>query len=527
VFVLLIACANVANLLLVRATARRREIAMRVALGASRGRIVGQLLTESLLIAVAGSLLGLLIALWGMDALATTVPVEIRAVIPGFGQLRLDARSIAVAALVALAAGTLAALAPAYATVRADLQPALKEGGRGETGGSRAGRLRSVLVVAEVALALVLLTGATLMTVTFRRLMYADPGFRSEGVLTLGVTLPEVEYRGDSALVAFAERLEERLAALPGVRAVGATTVLPMAWQESRIRVRPEGIELRRPEDAPALGLRRVSEGYLETVGMTLLLGRALDSRDGPSSPAVALVSEAAAGKLWPGQEAIGKRFYMRQNLVEVVGVVGNVRGNVLVTSDPSPVVYVPLRQWPTRSPTFVLATAGDPSSFAPAVQREIAALDSRLAAGDVSTMPRVVLGAVSPQRATAQTLIAAAVIALVMAVVGTYGVLAYTVAQRTQEIGVRMALGATTDRVVRLVMGRAALLCGWGIALGLLGALAMGRGMRAILYDTDAAVPRVIAAAATVLGAVSLLAAWVPARRAARVDPVEALRAE
>jgi ABC-type antimicrobial peptide transport system permease subunit len=217
----------------------------------------------------------------------------------------------------------------------------------------------------------------------------------------------------------------------------------------------------------------------------------------------------------------------VRERWIEIVGVAGNVRGNVLITDDPRPVLYVPLPQWPSRSPSFVIRASGDPVALAPAVQREIAALDGGLAAGDVASMGRVVLGAVSPQRATAQTLVAAALIALVMAVVGTYGVLAYSVAQRTREIGVRMALGASTTHVLGLVLRHASVQAGWGIALGIAGAVAMGRGMRTILYETDAADPLVLGGAALVLGVVSLAAAWLPARRASRVDPMVALRTE
>ena len=527
-FVLLIACATVANLLLVRATARRREIAVRVALGASRGRIVRQLLTESVVIALAGGALGVVVALWGLSATAASVPVEIRTFIPGFGAMRLDARALGFTALVAVLSGAVFGLAPALAAARADVQQSLKDAGRSEAGGGGARRLRGALVVTEVALALVLLSGATLMVATLRRLLLDDPGFRTSGVLTLGVTLPAADYPRDSAVTAFWDELERRLTELPGVEAVGATTVLPMSWAEQRTGVEVEGRPPRRPEEAPRVGLRMVSAGYLPGLGVPVIRGRHLAEDDRSGSRDVAVLSEAAARRLWPGEEALGKRLRVRgQRWVEIVGVVGNVRGNPLVTDDPLPVLYLPRRQWAARSLLLVVRTAGEPTALAPAIQREIAALDSRLAAGDVATMPRVVATAVSPQSATAQTLAAAALIALLMAAVGTYGVMAYAVAQRTQEIGVRVALGATGADIARLVLGQALVLLGAGLGLGIVGALLTGRAMRAILYETNAADPAVIGGVALLLGAIGLLASWVPTRRALRVHPMEALRYE
>ena len=527
-FVLLIACANVANLLLARATGRRREIALRVALGASRARIVRQLLTESVLIALAGAALGVLIALWGLDATAANVPVEVRVFIPGFGMMHLDPGAFVVALVAAVGSGVLFGLAPALAAVRTDVQQSLKDGARGEVSGGGVRKLRSALVVVEVALALVLLVGATLMISTFRQLALTDPGFRSAGVLTLGVTLPAADYPQDSTVTAFYRSLEERIAALPGVEAAGMTTVLPMSWNEDRTPVEVEGRPPRRPEDAPQLGFRIVSPGYLGALGVALKSGRGFVSQDNSNAPLVAVVSETAARTLWASDVALGKRLKVRGGQwSQVVGVVGDLRGNVLIAEDPRPVVYVPYLQMPARSMTLVARTAGDPAALAPQVQHEITALDPRLAAGDVSPMRRVMLSALSPQSATAQMLAAAAIIALFMAAAGTYGVMAYSVAQRTQEIGVRVALGATPSAILRLVLGQGLTLAGAGLVLGVVGALAMGRGMRAILAGTDASDPVTIGGVALVLGAVAVVASWVPARRAMRVDPMVALRSE
>ena len=526
--VLLIACADVANLLLTRATGRRRELAVRIALGAPRGRIVRQLLTESVLIAAAGAVLGVLLAVWGLDALGGAVPIEVRLFIPGFGRLHLDAQALAVTALVAVGAGIVFGAAPAFTAARVDVQASLKEGARGDIGGAHSGRLRNVFVVAEVALALMLLVGAVETLATFHRIALSAHGFRRDGVLTLGVALPATDYPKDSAVLTFYQRLEERVAALPGVAAVGTTTVLPLSFNEDREGVEVEGQPLRRPQDATRLGLRFVSAGYLQALDISLAEGRALTQVDGPDAPFVAVVSRAAAELLWRGQDALGKRFKVRNaQWVQVVGVTGNVRGNPLNGDDTRPVLYLPARQWPARRTSLVVRGAGDPALLAPLVQREIQALDSRLAAGDVLPMRRVIEVTTSPYSATSRTLAVGAVMALILACVGIYGVMAYSVAQRTQELGVRVALGASAGGVLRLVLGRAAVLAGIGIAIGIAGAIALSRGLQAILVDASAIDALTIAAVAAGIGAVALAASFVPALRATRVDPMEALRAE
>jgi len=527
-FVLLIACANVANLLLARATGRRRELAVRIALGAPRGRIVREQLAESLLIALAGGALGVLYTLWGLDSLARSVPIEVRAFIPGFGELHLDPRALAVAVAAALLSGILFGLAPAFTAARVDVQGSLKEGARGEVGGGHGGRLRASLVVAEVALALLLLVGATQTLDTFRRLALTDPGFRSSGVLTLAVTLPAADYPKDSAVVQFYQNLEDRIAALPGVERVGSTTILPLSWNENRWGIEVEGRPLRRREDAPLVGVRQVSPAYLETLRVPLVSGRLVTPGDRVDTRPVAVVSEAAARMLWSGEDAVGKRFRPDTGQwIEVVGVVRNVRANPLTGGEVNAVAYLSALQRPARTLTFVVAGPGDPNALVQPIQHAINSLDSRLAAGDVSPMPRVILSTLSPQSATAQTLAVSALVALIMACVGIYGVMAYSVSQRTQEIGVRVALGATSAGVLRLVLGGALKLAGIGIAIGLVGAVAMGRGLQAILVGSKATDPVVLSLVAVVLAVVTVGASVVPARRAARVDPMTALRAE
>ena len=530
VLVLLIACADVANLLLARATARGRELAIRIALGAPRQRIVRQQLTESVVIALGGGALGVLLALWGISGLASSVPVEVRAFIPGFGRLHLDGQALLLTLMVAAGSGLVMGIVPALAASRVDVQGALKEGARGDVGGARsgAGRLRSALVVAEVGLALMLLVGAAQTLSTYRRLALTDPGFRSDGVLTLSVTLPAADYPADSSVVQFYRTLEDRLAALPGVQAVGATTILPLSWDEDFGGVRVEGRPPRRPEDVPRPRVRVVSPGYLAALQIPLLRGRGLGPDDAAGAAPVAVVSAAAAKTLWPGEEPLGKRFRVwSDQWVEVVGVTADVRANPLSGSQGPMAVYLPERQRPQRAVMLVLRASGDPLLLAPLVQRTINGLDSRLAAGSVLPMERVIASALSPQSATAQTLVVAALVALLMACIGLYGVMAYSVSQRTQEIGVRVALGASAGGVVGLVLRHALLLTAIGVALGAAGSLALSRGLQAILVGSRAGDPLTLALVAVLLAAVAAAASTAPALRAARVDPMEALRSE
>jgi len=527
-FLLLIACANVANLLLARATARRREMGQRIALGATRGRLIAQLLTESMLLALAGGALGIGLAWLGIKGTAATVPLEVQQYIPGFGAIVLDVRAMTVAALVAMLAGIIFGLAPALSGSSVDVTSALKDGGRFEMARPGLRLLRSTLVVGEIALALMLVAGAALMGTTFRRVSMTDPGFRTERLLTATVTLPEVDYASDVAIVNFWDRLRESLAAEPGMAGAEMASILPMSWNDSRIRLYPEDQPPDRPENAPAAGFRRVSPGYLGALNIPLVRGRVFTDADRADAPLVLVLSDTAARRLLPGREALGQRLVIRNRVLEVVGVVRDVRANPLTSDSPTSVVYVPLSQWPARTVSLVLRTdSNDPTEQTAALQRAIARLDSRLAAGEVLTMSRVIETVTSPQSATAQVLLASAFIALVMAVVGTYGVMAYTVARRTHEIGVRVALGATTGIVVRDVLGGAARLTAIGVTLGLAGAVGLGQSMKAILVDTDPTDPGILAGAAALLGVMAMVAGFLPAHRASRVDPVTTLRAE
>lgn len=526
-FQLLIACANVANLLLARATGRRRETGVRIALGATRARLVGQHLTESLLLALSGGILGVLLAWWGIRATAATVPVEVQQYIPGFGAIHLDVRALLVAAVVSMVAGVVFGLAPALAGSRVDVVASLKDAGRGESRRSALRRLRSILVVGEIALALMLVAGAALMVSTFRRLSVAYPGFRTEQILTAAVTLPQADYPNDSSVMRFWDRLREATAALPGVEAAELTTVLPMTWNEQRAQFYAENERPERPDDVPSSGIRRVSPAYLQSLDVALLRGRWFAATDGQEAPGVAIVSERAAQRYFPRGDAVGRRLVRRDRPLEVIGVVRDVRANPLTSDEPLDVVYVPLAQWVTGTASLVIRTRQDPASLAPALQATVARIDARLAAGDVAPMERVVATVTSPQSATAQMLMASAFIALVMATVGTYGVMSYVVGRRAHEMGVRIALGATRGDLVRLVVGGVSRLALMGVVIGVLGALALGRGMRAILFDTSPADPLVLGGAAVLLALIAMAAGYFPARRAAAVSPLVALRSD
>jgi putative ABC transport system permease protein len=517
----------VANLLLMRATGRRRETGVRVALGASRGQLVTQLLIESMLLAVAGGVVGVVLAWWGIQGTAATVPVDVQRYLPGFGAIRLDARAFAIATVVSMLSGLLFGLVPALVGSKVDVVSTLKDAG---TGGSRrvgARRLRAALVVGEIALALMLVAGAGLMVTTFRRLSVSYPGFRTERVLTAAISLPEADYARDSLVNRFWDRLRETTAALPGVEAAELTTVLPMTWSDQRATFYAATERPERLEDAPIAGFRRVSPGYLQGLEVPLVSGRSLASTDHPDQPAVAVLSESAARRFFPAGDAIGRRLMQGNRSMEVVGIVRDVRGNPLTADAPLDVVYVPLAQWAARTAYVVVSTRGNPISLAPALQAAVGQLDPRLAAGEVAPMERVVATVTSPQSATAKMLAVSALIALVMAAVGTYGVMSYAVERRTRELGIRAALGATSSGVVRLVVSGAARMALLGVGIGLVGALGLGQGMQAVLFDTSPSDLRVLGAAAALLGVIALVAGYLPARRAASIDPIIALRSE
>ena len=529
-FVLLIACANVANLLLARATTRGRELAVRVALGATRGDLIRQLLSESLVIALVGGALGALLSLWGVRLMRESLPAELVRFNPGWTRIAVSGAALVFTVIVSLVTAVAVGLIPALVASRADPQQALKDSGRSTTGSGGRQRVRSALVVGEVALALVLLFGTGLMVRSFIGLIDSDQGYTVERALTMQLTLPADRYRADDDVSAFYTKLVDRVRELPGVRAAGVTSALPPAWEDNSTRFILEGEpKPQRGDPAHRERMRLVSDGYLAALGVPVRQGRDFDRHDDRTSPSVAVVSEAFARRYWPGENPIGKRISVLADSMfptTVVGVAGDARHNPNTGREPlAPTVYMPLMQAPWNTMTLLVRTAGEPTAVMADVARVIGSLDPALAPGDVSTLDRILSAGLSPQRLTAAMLSVFAGIALVLAVIGIYGVMSYTVSQRRHEIGIRMALGAQRGDVVRRVLRQGLVLAAVGVAIGSVASLWMARTMAALLREVSPNDPVAFAAVALILSAAALLGSWLPARRAAAVDPVVALR--
>jgi putative ABC transport system permease protein len=525
--VLLVACANVAGLLMARASARQHELAVRAALGAGRGRIVQQLLTESVLLATLGGAIGLFVAYAGVRALVNALPEAQRLAMPYLGHLGVDLRVLVYALVVALATGVMFGLAPALPASRRALSPTLRAGGRTTTGRRRTGR--NALVIGEFALTLALLVGAGLLTQSLVRLLRVDPGFRPERVLTAGVGLPPARYRDSTSIRAFFKELTNRTRALPGVISVGLTSKLPLDWGNSSTYV-IAGRPLPAPGERPGASVREVSTGYFQTMGIPLIDGRDFTERDGPNAPQVLIVNRAVAAKHFGGKSAVGERVAFdgdgRGPYYTIVGVVGNVPIAELEET-PTPTIYFPHQQRDENGMFVVVRTVGDPSTMASALRGVVRGLDPDLPLPFVSTMERNIANSRSVFIRRYSTLLvgAFAVLALLLSVIGIYGVISYGVVQRTQELGVRIALGAHRRDIVVMILRDGALLAGAGIIIGSLSALWLTRFLRSLLFAIEATDPMTYVAVAVLLASVALLASYVPARRATRVDPLVALR--
>jgi putative ABC transport system permease protein len=543
-FVLLIGCANLANLMLSRAESRHREVAIRGALGAARGRLVQQLLVESLLLAVGGGALGSLFAFWAVKAFVASRP----STVPRIDVIAVDGRVLVFAAIVSILTGVLFGLAPALRATSTDLIAGLREGSRGSASAASR-RIRSALIVAEVALAMVLLVGAGLTLRSFSRLTAVDPGFNPERVATARINLPDVKYPDRASWTVFHRELYRRMAALPGVESVGLNSAIPLEGGGSEAPVVAEGDPMP-SADRPATTtlFQTTSPGYFRTMGIPLVKGRDFTERDTADAARVVIVDDALVAKVFRGTDPIGKRlaFEIRGGghgsgggrtldpiWREVVGVVHHVRHYGLASEPPFVQLYTPFEQLPVymeqRRPNMALVvrTAIEPDALAASMRREIAAIDRDIPLYAVQTMERYVAQNTEQQRLSMVLLGGFGVLALILAIVGIYGVLSYTVGQRTQEIGIRLALGATRRDVLNLVVGNGMRLAVAGIAIGLAASYALTHTLTALLYEISPHDPVTFVVLAAVLGAVALAASTLPGIRATRVSPVEALRQE
>jgi putative ABC transport system permease protein len=532
-FVLLIACANVANLLLLRGAARAKEMAIRTAMGASRGRIVRQLLTESVLLALLGGCTGLLLAVWAVDAIAASIPANFARMISGWENMHIDWRVFAFTLGVSLLTGIIFGLVPALQASKTDLNEALKEGGRRSGADSRS-RLRGALVVSEVALSLVLLVGAGLVVKSFIALAHVNPGFDTARLLTMELTLPRLKYEQPEQRRQFFDAWQRNAEGIPGVASAGAISSVPLAWNNNSTFFRIEGRPAPPPGQELLSNLRVANPQYFGVIQIPLRQGRLIEARDTADAPPVAVVSAQMAEKFFPGETAVGKRitFGEEGKPTEIVGVVGDVRQEPFtdnMSNKPEPTIYLPYAQSPWNSMTLVVRAApdGEATQLVAPVQSAVQSVDKDQPVYNVRTMGQIMSETIAPQRISSFMFAGFALIALLLSTVGIYAVISYSVAQRTHEIGVRMALGAQARDILRLVVGQGLKLIFAGVLLGLLGAFAVTRLMSSILFGVSTTDVLTFVGIPALLSAIALLACYIPARRAARVDPMVALRYE
>ncbi|HEU4873721.1 MAG TPA: ABC transporter permease [Pyrinomonadaceae bacterium] len=523
-FVLLIACANVANLMLARGANRRKEMAVRIALGAGRARLVRQLLTESVLLAVTGGLLGLLLAVWGSKMLVKLGSL------PNAGEIGIDTWALGFTFLVSFAAGIIIGIVPALQFTRTNISETLKQGS-GRTGGSPIKQhTRKALVISEVALSLVLLIGAGLMIRSFWKLQNVNPGFDTSNALTMSVFLTPSRYSEPHQVLAFFDRAMEQIRAVPGVVSVGTTTTIPLAGGGSTQPFTVEGRPAGAIAEQPMAQTRYISPDYFRAIGIPLRQGRVFSDYDRDNSVPVVIISEAMARRFWPGENPIGKRltpsFHSEQGAREIVGIVGDVKSSGLEV-DSAAMMYLPFRQSPRPFLSFVVRTASNPESLIQPVSKAIYSIDKEQALTDVQTMDQVLVASLSGRRFNMTLLLTFAGVALLLAAVGVYGVMNYTVTLRRRELGIRMALGAEATDVLRLVLRQGLTLTVIGVAAGLIAAYALTRLMATLLYGVTATDYLTFITVPAMLIVVGLAASYVPARRATKVNPTIALRTE
>jgi putative ABC transport system permease protein len=522
--VLLIACANLANLLLARATARSREISIRAALGAGRARLVRQLLTESVVLAVFGGILGVLLARWGLDALLALAPTSL----PRITEIHLDFRVLLFSLALSVVTGLLFGIAPALLAARTDVNEALKQGTRGSTEGGARGRLRSALVVIEVTFALVLLGGAGLLARSFMQLTHVDPGFVPENATLLRLSLPQKKYPEKDQQIAFANALLERIKNLPGVQAAGITQSMPLVG-DYVLSFNIEGRPHIDPADLPSTNYYAVTPDYFRAMGIRLVRGRVFTAQDDAKAPRVCVINETLARQFFPNEDPIGKRMNITNGpdtWREIVGIVGDIKqyGVDKATSAQS---YEPFAQVPFTSLNVVIRVNGSSAALLGAIRPAVYAVDKDQPIGIIRPLEEIMADSIARQRFAMTLLTVFSGVALIIAAVGIYGVMAYNVVQRTGEFGIRMALGAQQGDVLRLVLTQGGKLIGLGLAIGLLATLGASRAMGSMLFNVSAYDPVTLTGITLLLGAVALIACFFPANRATKVNPIEALRVE
>ena len=526
--VLLIACANVANLLLARATSRYKEMAIRSALGASRVRVIRQLLTESILLSLVGGAVGLLLAVWWSDVLIALGKKDI----PRAVHVGIDWRVLGFTAGVSILTGVIFGLFPAVHSSKTELVESLKEGGRGTSEGARRNRMRNVLAVGELAVAVVLLVSAGLLIKSLWRLQNVETGLQPDNVLTFDVAVPETRYDSGKQAQFFAD-LKTRLESSPGVQSASAITPLPLNGDQFSISFQIEGREVA-PKDEPSADVFIAGVDYFQTLGIPIVKGRDFERRDQHGSPPVVIISQEFARLFFPNENPIGKRMKPgistyddeKSTYREIVGIVGDVRSHALSTQ-PKPAYYVPQTQVPWSQQTMVVKTKNDPRGLITGLTKEVGAMDNNVPVFNVKTMPEYLSASAAAPRFNTTLLTIFAAVALVLTLVGLYGVMSYSVAQRTNEIGIRLALGAQSKDVLLMIVKQGSFLIALGLTIGLFGAYALTRLISSLLFGVTAKDPVTFAGAAVVLAVVALLACYIPAWRATKVDPLEALRCE
>jgi putative ABC transport system permease protein len=531
-FVLLIACADVANVQFARVSGRQKELAVRAAMGATRARIIRQLLIESLLLSLFGAAAGIFLAQWSLNVILSHMPPDIARYVAGWSTIRLDRGAFLFTFLVAMVSGILSGIAPSLMSSRTNISEALKESGRGASSGRARHRLRSALVIAEVSLSLILLIGAGLLVKGFHALLTVNQVYHPESLLTLNLELPKVQYPQESARVEFHNRLLPGLDAIPNVRSAALVTTVPYGngggTEAERFFIEGRPVEQR--EESRTAIIETISPNYFDLMNIRLRDGRALLDSDADGTQPVVVISGSLGSRYFPGENPIGKRINIGKDKSDtwrtIVGVVDDVRYNWLQKDD-VPTIYRPYRQNPTYYTTVVLRTGRDPSTFASAVRSKIAAIDPDLPIYEVKPLDHVITESIVGIAYVAAMMAVIGIIALVLASVGVYGVMSYSVSERTHEMGIRMAMGASVKDILRLVIGNGMLLTGIGIAIGLPLAFGLARTLSNLLFGVNAADPYAFIGLPLILGGVAALASYLPARRAVRVDPLTALRYE